>query len=162
MSTPPNTPAQALQQERFRYPGLLPREIIVLRAWLRLHEAEYERFDYNVRIGTGFDPGPTVSQSIREMAIANSQKRIDAVAYRPNQVTLIEVKDRAGFSAVGQLVGYLHMWQADHPEAPRPRLLLVANRTQDDIPLVASGAGIDIELVEADFTELRLMRPRRT
>ena len=161
MSTPQNTPAQLLQSERFKYPGLLPREIIVLRAWLRLHEDEYDRFDYNVRIGTGFDPGPSVSQSIRDMAIANSQKRIDAVAYKSNAVTLIEVKDRAGFSAMGQLVGYLHMWQADHPDQPRPRLLLVANRLQDDIPLVAAGAGIDIELVEANFSELAgLRRPR--
>lgn len=161
MSTPQPTVAQLLQSERFKYPGLLPREIIVLRAWLRLHENEYDRFDYNVRIGTGFDPGPTVSDSIRQMAIVNSQKRIDAVAYKGNTVTLIEVKDRAGFSAVGQLVGYLHMWQAQYPDQARPRLLLVANRLQDDIPLVASGAGIEIDLVEADFSELAGIRARR-
>jgi len=161
MSNLQPTVAQYLQKERFKYPGLLPREIVVLRAWLRLHEQEYDRFDYNVRIGTGFDPGPTVTESIRQMAIANSQKRIDAVAYKGNAVTLIEVKDRAGFSAVGQLVGYLHMWQAQYPISARPRLLLVANRLQDDIPLVASGAGIDIELVEADFSELGGIRPRR-
>jgi len=57
MSTPDPTVAQLLQSERFKYPGLLPREIIVLRAWLRLREKDYDRFDYNVRIGTGFDPG---------------------------------------------------------------------------------------------------------
>lgn len=161
MSTPPPTVAQLLQQERFKYPGMLPREIVVFRAWLRLHENEYTRFDFNVRIGTGFDPGPTVSASIRAMAIANSQKRIDAVAYKDGAVTLIEVKDRAGFSAVGQLVGYLHMWQAANPAQARPRLLLVANRLQDDIPLVASGAGIDIDLVEANFSELAGIRPAR-
>jgi len=155
------TPAQTLQSERFKYPGLLPREIIVLRSWLRLHENEYDRFDYNVRLGTGFDPGPSVSESIRRMAIVNSQKRVDAVSYKDGAVTLIEVKDRAGFSAVGQLVGYLHMWQAANPGTPRPRLLLVANRLQDDIPLVAAGAGIEIQLVEADFGELAGLRPRR-
>lgn len=161
MSTPPPTVAQLLQSERFKYPGLLPREIVVLRAWLRLREKDFDRFDYNVRIGTGFDPGPTVSDSIRQMAIQNSQKRIDAVGYKGTDVTLIEVKDRAGFSAVGQLVGYLHMWQAAHPEQAKPRLLLVANRLQDDIPLVAAGAGIEIDLVEANFSELAGLRPRR-
>lgn len=161
MSTPQPTVAQLLQSERFKYPGLLPREIIVLRAWLRLREKDFDRFDYNVRIGTGFDPGPSVSDSLRQMAIANSQKRIDAVGYKGTAVTLIEVKDRAGFSAVGQLVGYLHMWQAAYPDQPRPRLLLVANRLQDDIPLVAAGAGIEIDLVEANFSELAGMRPPR-
>lgn len=155
------TPAQTLQAERFKYPGLLPREIIVLRAWLKLHESEYDRFDYNLRIGTGFDPGPSVPDSIRQMAILNSQKRIDAVGYKGNTVTLIEVKDRAGFSAVGQLVGYLHLWQAAHPGEATPQLLLVANRTQDDIPLVANRAGIAIELVDANFSELAGLRPLR-
>ena len=161
MSTPPPTVAQLLLQERLKYPGMLPREIIVFRAWLRLHESEYDRFDFNVRIGTGFDPGPSVSESIRQMAIQNSQKRIDAVAYKDTSVTLIEVKDRAGFSAVGQLVGYLHMWQAAHPSEGPPHLLLVANRLQDDIPLVAARAGIAIQLVEADFSELAGLRPLR-
>jgi hypothetical protein len=161
MSTPPNTVAQVLQADRLNFPGMLPREILVFRSWLRLHESEYTRFDYNYRIGTGFDPGPSVPESIRTMAIQNSQKRIDAVAYQDGKVTLIEVKDRAGFSAVGQLVGYLHLWQNDHPNDPAPRLLLVCNRTQEDIGLVANRAGIDIELVEADFSPLAGVRARR-
>jgi len=162
MSTPRPTVAQLLQSERFSYPGLLPREILVLKSWLRLHEAEYDRFDYNIRIGTGFDPGPTVSDSMRQMAIANSQKRIDAAAFKGNEVTLIEVKDRVGFSAIGQLIGYMHMWQADHPNDPAPKLILVANRTQADISLVASRAGIEIQLVEVDFSPLAGVRPARS
>jgi hypothetical protein len=153
-----SSPAQTLQAERLKYPGLLPREIIVLRAWLRLHESEYDRFDFNYRVGTGFDPGPSISASIRQMAIDNSKKRIDAVGYQGNSVTLIEVKDRAGFSAVGQLVGYLHLWQVEHPTDAAPRLLLVVNRTQQDIGLVAARAGIALELVEANFSELAGLR----
>lgn len=161
MSSPTPTPAQRLQQERFRYPGLLPREIIVFRAWLRLHEKEYDRFDFNYRIGTGFDPGPTVSPSLRRMAIQNSQKRIDAVAYAGGHVTLIEVKDRAGHSAVGQIVGYRHLWAAAHPGDAAPRLLMVANRLQEDMPVVLAGLGIEVNLVEADFSELaRYNKPR--
>jgi hypothetical protein len=152
------TPAQLLQSDRIKFPGLLPREILVLRSWLRLHEAEYDRFDFNLRLGAGFDPGPTFPDNIRKMAIANTQKRVDAVAYNGMEVTLIEVKDRAGFSAIGQLVGYFHMWRAAHPTESTPKLLLVCNRTAEDIGLVLAGQRIELALVEADFSVLRMPR----
>jgi hypothetical protein len=155
------TPAQLLQADRQSFPGLLPREILVFRAWLKLHESEYDRFDYNVRLGSGFDPGPTYPQNIRDMAVANTQKRVDAVGYKGEQVTLIEVKDRAGFSAVGQLVGYLHLYKATNPTKNTPRQLMVANRIADDLMPVLIGAGIELQLVEADFTPLAGLRPKR-
>lgn len=138
-----------------KYPGLLPREIIILRNWLKLHESEYDRFDFNVRIGSGHDPGPSHDDNIRQMAVMNTQKRVDAVAYAGQQVTLIEVKDRAGAAAVGQLVTYNHLWRADHPADPPPLLMLVCNRFTQDMPLVTTAAGISLQLVEADFGELR-------
>lgn len=159
MSTQPTNPAQKLQSDRSSYPGLLPREIVVLRAWLRAHEAEYDRFDYNVRIGDGFDPGPTQSASIRQMTIQNTQKRIDAVAYKGSDVTLIEVKDRAGFSAIGQLVGYRHLWQAAHPELPAPKLLLIANRFQLHVEEIAAANNMATLQVEVDPAELASLTP---
>lgn len=150
-----STPAQTLQSERLKYPGLLPREIIVLRNWLKLHESEYERFEYNVRLGAGHDPGPTHADEIRRMAIMNTQKRVDAVAYKGNSVFLIEVKDRAGFSAVGQLVGYEALWRDDHPTDPPPNLVLVCNRFAGDLLPVLRKQGIELAVVEADFAELR-------
>jgi hypothetical protein len=154
-NTPQTTPAQKLQAERLTYPGLLPREIIVLRNWLKLHESEYDRFDYNVRLGDGFDPGPTFEPNIRDMAIQNTQKRVDAVGYKGSTATLIEVKDRAGFSAIGQIVGYDALWRKANPAAPEPKLLLVCNRFAPDILPVLERQGIEINVVAADFSELK-------
>lgn len=150
-----STPAQILQAERLKYPGMLPREIIVMRNWLKLHESEYDRFQFNVRLGAGHDPGASHDDNIRAMAIMNTQKRVDAVAWRGEQVFLIEVKDRAGFSAVGQLVGYDALWRQDHPADPPPKLLLVCNRFVADILPLLSRQGIELAVVEADFGELR-------
>lgn len=174
------TPAQTLQSERLKYPGLLPREIIIFREWLRLHERSFDRFDFNVRVGDGADPGPGFSPDVRRDAIENSKKRIDAVAWRLSEVTLIEVKDRAGLSAIGQLIGYRPLWQqtvsdflsgrrTDSDEewkveitrrrpATVPALLLVTNRVQPDLPVVVESAGISLERVDVTFTELRPSR----
>ncbi|MGH9492917.1 MAG: hypothetical protein ACRD2K_05400, partial [Terriglobales bacterium] len=170
------TPAQTLQSERLKYPGLLPREIIIFREWLRLHERDFDRFDYNVRVGDGFDPGPGFSPDVRQQAIENSKKRIDAIAWQGSAVTLIEVKDRAGLSAIGQLIGYRPLWQqtvsdflsgrrTDFDEdwkveitrrrpATVPPLLLVTNRAQPDLGVVVESAGIRLNLVDVLFTEL--------
>lgn len=149
-------PAITLQQDRLRFPGMLPREVLVMKAWLVLHEAEYDRFDYNVRLGQGTDPGPNWPPEIRQQAIQNTQKRIDAVAWKGNQPTLIEVKDRAGFSAIGQLVGYDALWPQSFPNSPVPKLLLVANRAAADIYPVVAKAGIVLELVAVDFSLLAI------
>ena len=155
MSTPQQTPAQKLQSERLSYPGLLPREIIVFRNWLKLHESEYDRFEYNVRLGDGFDPGPTFDPKIRQLSQDNTKTRVDAVGFVGSQATLIEVKDRAGFSAIGQLVGYEALWIQAHPTDMPPKMLLVCNRFAPDILPVLTRNEIELAVVAADFSELR-------
>jgi len=149
------TPAQTLQAERLRFPGMLPREVVIWRNWLKLHESEYDRFDYNCRIGAGHDPGPGWPDNIRQMAIANTQLRIDACAYQAEVATLIEVKDRAGASAVGQLLTYEAVWLQDFPQGPPPSLILVTNRLQNNIMPLVRKANIRLDVVPADFSELK-------
>jgi hypothetical protein len=138
---------------------MLPREVLIWRTWLKSHETEYDSFDYNSRIGTGFDPGAGWDDSIRAMAIANSQKRLDVVALKGSQATLIEVKDRAGASALGQLLTYMPLWSTAHQDLPRAKMRLVTNRLQPDIGVVAAFWGIDVDVVPVDFSILR--RDRR-
>ena len=150
-----STPAQRLQADRLNFPGMLPREILVFKSWLRLHEKEFDRFEYNVRLGEGTDPGPQFPEETRRMGIMNSQKRVDAVGWNGDQPTLIEVKDRAGFSAIGQLAGYDALWRHANPTSPAPKLLLVCNRFTNDILPVLQRQGIELAVVEADFSILR-------
>ena len=148
------TPAQKLQADRLRFPGMLPREVLIFRNWLQTHELEYDSFDYNARVGSGLDPGPGWDQSLRAMAISNSQKRIDVVTWKGTQATLIEVKDRAGASALGQLLTYAPLWSMSHQDLPRAAMRLVTNRLQPDIGVVAQYWGIAVDVVPADFSIL--------
>lgn len=155
MSTGPAGLALAMQADRTKFPGLLPAEVLVLKAWLALHETEYDRFDYNFRLGAGLDPGPAYSDAIRRMAIMNSQKRLDAVGYQGNQATIIEAKRRAGLSNIGQAVGYRVLWLRDFPDQPTPRLILVTTSAQPDLIDVADAERIQVDFVTVDFSALR-------
>ena len=148
------TPAITLQADRLSFPGMLPREVLIWKTWLRSHEREYDSFDYNQRIGPGFDPGPAWPENMRVMAIANSKKRMDAVAWKGTLATLVEVKDRAGASALGQLLTYYPLWTAAHSDLPRPNMLLVTNRIQPGIDIAAGFHGVSVAIVPTDFSSL--------
>jgi len=62
--------------------------------------------DYDVRVGEGRDPGAGFPDNMRQMAIDLSKKRIDAVAYMPDQIWTIEITKHAGLKALGQLIAY--------------------------------------------------------
>ena len=149
------TPAQRLESERLKYPGLLPDEVLVLRAWLALHQSEYDRFDYNMRIGQGIDPGPNYSDEVRRQAILNTQLRIDAVGWKGTQPTIIEVKRRTTPSNVGQILTYDSVWRKELPGGPAPILRLVSNTYSPHILPRVTEAGIFLDVVAVDFSGLR-------
>lgn len=153
------TPAQTLREDRLSFPGLLPREVLIIKAWLQLHAKEYDSFDFNRRIGDGYDPGPGYEDHLRRMAVANTMLRLDAVGYKGKQPTIIEVKDRAGASAVGQLLTYEAVWLHDYPDTPAPKLILVTNRLQPNIIHVLDKSGVDLNVVQVDFSSLRMPAP---
>jgi len=168
--------AQRFESERIRFPGLLPEETLVARAWLAIHEAEYEAFDYNVRIGVGDDPGPNFSAAARAAAVANSKLRIDAVCWKgigvfksPDatfnpvdvyatstgaQATLVEFKRRAATGAVTQLSTYFHLWMAEFPRNPQPRLIIACASYSQTIIAATNRAGIFVDPVSVDFSSL--------
>jgi len=140
---------------RQSWPGMNPREVVVFNNWMARHWQEYTGFDFNVRVGKGTDPGPTFSDEARRQYVMNTQKRIDAIAWKDVVPTLIEVKDRAGLSSIGQIIGYKRLYMSDNPVSPVPLLLLVYNRTDNDVIVTAQEVGIAIEAVEADFSGLK-------
>lgn len=149
------TPAQRMESDRHKYPGMAPREVIIFRAWLALHQSEYDRFEYNVRVGNGIDPGDAYPAIYRQQYIENTQKRVDVVAWKGDQPTIIEVKDRATASSMSQILTYKALWPITFPDSPAPKLLLVTNRVAADMPMVLDASGITLEIVPADFSSLR-------
>lgn len=152
------TLAQRLESERHKFPGLLPEEILVLRAWLALHQAEYDRFDYNMRIGQGTDPGDAYSPEVRRQAILNTQLRIDAVGYKGTQPSIIEVKRRTTPSNVGQILTYDSVWRKEFPTGPPPILRLVCNTFAPNILPRVKESGIFLDVVQVDFSGLKSPR----
>ncbi len=129
------------------YPAMLPAEVAIFKAWALAHGGEFDRFDFNVRVGKGNDPGATFNEAERRNAVMNSQKRIDAVAFDGKQPIIIEVKDRAGASALGELLTYRVLYGETFPGGPLPGMLLVTNSLQPDMDKVFRFFGIPWQIV---------------
>lgn len=153
-TTSPATPAQKLESDRFRYPGMLADEILVYRVWLSLHQGEYDNFQYNVRLGPIQDPGPNFSQSVRDQTILANQLRIDAVAWQGQQPTIIEVKRRATAANIGQLTTYFHQWVSENLSQSQPKLLLVCAGYSANIVAAVRGSNIGLDQVNVSFASL--------
>jgi len=115
------------------YPHLLPESIELWEQYLTDHKHEYSLIEYDVRVGTGRDPGTHYSDTMRQMGIDLSQRRIDAVGHRTGEIDIIEIAPRAGIKAVGQMQIYpLLYMQTFHP-IQKLNCVLVARELSGDI-----------------------------
>lgn len=145
------TPAQRLESDRARFPAMQVDEILVWKGWLGSHQQDYDRFDYNTRIGNGTDPGPSINEPYRTMAIQLSQLRLDAVGWRGNQPTIFEVERRAKSRSVGQLLTYDAVWRAQRLSVSPPVLVLVCAEYDPNILPVVRETRIQLDVVPTSF-----------
>jgi hypothetical protein len=95
-----------------KYPHMAPQDIPVWELFLREQGKDFTGFDYDVRVGTGTDPGEDYDASTRKDAILLTQKRIDAIGFKDNEIWIIEVKPQASISALGQILTYTDLFLA--------------------------------------------------
>ena len=93
----------------------------------------FERIYYDVRIG-GVTPGPEIGdEKMRLMFWQNTAKRIDALGELKDEIWIIEVADRPGLRASGQLRVYWNLWFED-PKIHKPaRAVLVCRSVDEDL-----------------------------
>lgn len=159
-TTPPPTPgvAQHTLADRQTLPGLLPNETVIFKAWWALHNTEYTGYDFNVRVGSGFDPGDAFDEATRKSAIDSTKKRIDALLWRGDQPVIVEVKFRGTPPVIGQMVCYRLLWAREYPGKPSPILLLLCCQLDADTRYCLDQLGIGSEIVYCDLSGLKVVK----
>jgi hypothetical protein len=115
-----------------RMTHLLPDDAALFQEYLDAHPDLYTHIEYDVRVGLGRDPGPDFPSDIRNMAVHLSQRRIDAVGFRPGRIDIIEVTLRAGIKALGQLIAYVDLYQSSFfPTVPLYPILVTRAFSSD-------------------------------
>jgi hypothetical protein len=134
-------------------------EILVWRVFLQLYQQNYDRFDYNVRLGLSADPGASFPDMHRKAAIALNSVRVDAVGWKGNEATIFEVRRRADSADVGQLCVYSTLWQEQQLSSSAPRLVMVT--AQPVAHIVSTLPKCNIELVLVPGVVFSVLAPGR-
>ena len=103
--------------------------------------------EYDLRLGDGVLMPLETPEWVRKMAWALSTKRVDAMIETRNEFIIVEVKGRAGLSAVGQLLGYLSLFTRQYKPQKRVKLVLVCEEIAPDVAPVLREYGIETYLV---------------
>lgn len=120
-----------LQTWRGHYPHMLREDVPVWELFLDRNPNLFERIYYDVRIG-GVYPGPEYGdEKMRHMFWQNTAKRIDALGEFKDEIWIIEVADKPGLRATGQLQTYLALWFED-PKIPKPAKPVLVCRSIDE------------------------------
>lgn len=123
-------------------PHMLAPDIPVWYRFLETWGSRFQNLYYDCLLG-----GPALAPSqegdpLWKMWRANVAKRADAIAELEHEVWIIEVSQRPGLRAVGQLMVYLSLWIED-PKIEKPeKSVLVCEEVDTDLISSAARFGI--------------------
>jgi hypothetical protein len=122
-------------------------DIPIWERWLTKHATEYDGFQYDVRVGRGRPAPPGFPPEFKKDIQDLTRLRIDAVGIVGPAADLIEVKQTAGASALGQILTYKELYQ-DEPGARAVRqMLIVTDNPHPDLLSAARKLNVLVETV---------------
>lgn len=138
-------------QKMASYPRLRPEDQLVWERFLDLNPNKDWKVDYDVKVGMGRTPLEDLPEQFKKDWKDLTRKRIDVVAWAPNAVYIIEIKPRAGLSAVGQVLGYVGLWEDLHNQGRKIVPMILCFECDPDTLAVAKAANITVEIVPSAF-----------
>jgi len=149
-----------------RYPHMGPHESIIWHKFLAMSPIRFIRIEYDVKVGTGFIPKWLEEEyrvkldlyrkgliSRRELELTEAtirsvssltKLRIDVVAETEKEIWIIEVKPRAGRSALGQLESYYWWYLRQYKPSKPVRLACVCYEVDPNLKPIFDAKGIRV------------------
>lgn len=133
--------------KRSYYPHMKPADIAIWERFITINPGAYETVQYDVLVGSGPGFDTTVNPESGGNVEALYKRKIDVVAEKAGQLYIIEVKPRAGTSAIGQLLGYLELYKRDVKPASEPKAILLTDTLLPDMTMLAEKYGVKLIIV---------------
>ena len=134
-------------EQRPTFPHMGPEDVLVWRRFIDVNPGKYTTVDYDIKIGT---VPAFVSRDEAGIGgnIANLYlRKIDVVGFVDDFVDIIEVKPKANFSTVGQILGYLMHWRSEHGDVAKVYPKIVCGEAPLDVRILAEQSGVEIFVV---------------
>lgn len=133
--------------KRYRYPHMLKEDIEVWERFLEKFPDRFETVDYDFRVGQGSMAAKDYNDPYKRMVTMLSQKRIDVLGWVGDDPTIIEVKNRVGLSALGQVLGYKTLFVRYFKQFGIPEVMIICSSISEDDRDVLEDNNIPVEVV---------------
>jgi len=130
-----------------RPPGISPEDYDIWKVWRPRNFKRFDKLNFNVRLFRPLTLDPGLPENIKRMAEFNAAKRIDVLGWCAGAASIIELRNNAGLSAIGQLLGYNKLFRKEFPDMSQVKMILVSNRFDPDVSETAESLNIDVEQV---------------
>ena len=96
------------------YPGFLPQDQAIWERFLDSDHPDLLTAEYNVHVGPGVNAPSHFTPNLRKMATKITQMRIDVIVRSAATAYIVEIKPRAGATALGQALTYAYLYRAEY------------------------------------------------
>ncbi len=133
--------------ERREFKHMYGNEEDIWRRWLKINKEKYQRFVYDLHVGRAWPGHLELSPEWRKGAEAVYLKRIDAIGYSADSITIFEVKPHAGLGALGQIMGYLALYEEQFAPAEELKGAIVTELVDPNVERILEEHGIDLYIL---------------
>lgn len=134
-------------EKQYHYPHMRDFEIALIEKFIEKNPEAYDEVAYSYPVGNGAPSNPIVNEETEGSIEYLYYKKIDMVCKKGSTIDLIEVKKRAGASAVGQVKGYKALLELDEPSMRVSKCKVLTDQSSPDLEHIAKIEGVDIIVV---------------
>lgn len=133
--------------QRYWYDHMASGDVPLWERFMQQFPGVYSGVAYDVPVGgvPAHAEEPVVAGGANMAALY--RRRIDAVGFKENQTDIIEVKPRASMSAIGQVLGYAHLYAQEHGDPQNVKAILVTDQADPDLASFAAAQGVLLVVV---------------
>jgi len=91
----------------------MPKDVKIWERFIDQNPDSFGLVSYDVRVGEGMKLPDDAEEPYASDMYHLSKKRIDVVGLKANEAWIIEVKPRAGFTAIGQALGLTELYEPE-------------------------------------------------
>jgi hypothetical protein len=129
------------------YPHMMPFDVAIWERFIEQFPDMYDHVSYDVKVGSIPEFVKNEPDVTHQAQAPLYQRKIDVVGYKADQIDIIEIKPRAGTSALGQVVGYKLLYQRDFTPPVEPKAIVLTDHADDDLGHVAASMGVQVVVV---------------
>lgn len=134
-------------EKGYWYPHMKPRDIEIWERFIAKYPDAYEKCQYDFSVGD-VPPFIQTASSKEGQAMGELYKlKIDVLGYKGNAIDLIEVKPSAGASSIGQVLGYVSLYQRDEKPTLSVQPVIVTDELRPNMDFLTQSQGVKLIIV---------------